>query len=188
MTDASHQPRFQNVDTCIASRYTLDMIKSFRHRGVERFFHKGTKSGIQSAHVPRLARQLQRLDAAHRPEDMNIPGWKLHPLKGPQKGHMTRMFNPPHPGESIREDVLPTLGLTVTDAARQLGVARVTLSRLINGQSGISADMARRLETWLGGPEQGPSAESWLRLQSDYDLWQAMQSPAPNVVPAHRPD
>jgi addiction module HigA family antidote len=100
---------------------------------------------------------------------------------------MTRMFNPPHPGESIREDVLPTLGLTVTDAARQLGVARVTLSRLINGQSGISADMARRLETWLGGPEQGPSAESWMRIQSDYDLWQAMQSPAPNVTPAHRP-
>jgi len=101
---------------------------------------------------------------------------------------MTRMFNPPHPGESVREDILPTLGLTVTDAARQLGVARVTLSRLINGQSGISPDMARRLEAWLGGPKSGPSAESWMRMQSDYDLWQTMQRPAPNVIPAQRPE
>ncbi len=70
---------------------------------------------------------------------------------------MGRMFNPPHPGDTIREDILQALGITVTEAARQLGVARVTLSRLINGQSGISADMARRLEAWLGGPKHGPS-------------------------------
>jgi addiction module HigA family antidote len=91
------------------------------------------------------------------------------------------MFNPPHPGETIREDILPALGITVTEAARQLGVSRVTLSRLINGQAGISADMARRLECWLGGPKRGPSAESWLRIQADYDLWEAMQRPAPKV-------
>jgi addiction module HigA family antidote len=94
------------------------------------------------------------------------------------------MHNPPHPGESIRDDILPALGISVTEAANQLGVARVTLSRLIHGQSGISADMARRLEAWLGGPKQGPSAESWLRMQSDYDLWQTMQRPAPKVVRA----
>ncbi len=99
---------------------------------------------------------------------------------------MGRMFNPPHPGETIREDVLPALGITVTEAARQLGVARVTLSRLIHGQAGISADMARRLEAWLGGPTHGPSAESWLRIQADYDLWQAMQKPQPKVIPARR--
>lgn len=94
------------------------------------------------------------------------------------------MHNPPHPGESIREDILPALGLSVTDAAKQLGVARVTLSRLIHGQAGISADMARRLEAWLGGPGNGPSAESWLRMQADFDLWQAMQRPAPKVIRA----
>ena len=94
---------------------------------------------------------------------------------------MGRMFNPPHPGETIREDILLALGITVTEAARQLGVSRVTLSRLINGQAGISADMARRLEAWLGGPKRGPSAESWLRMQADYDLWEAMQRPAPKV-------
>lgn len=97
---------------------------------------------------------------------------------------MGRMFNPPHPGEAIREDILPTLGITVTEAAKQLGVSRVTLSRLIHGQSGISADMARRLEAWLGGPKRGPSAESWMRMQADYDLWQAEQQPPPKVIPA----
>ena len=94
---------------------------------------------------------------------------------------MGRMINPPHPGETIREDILPALGITVTEAASQLGVSRVTLSRLINGQAGISADMARRLEAWLGGPKRGPSAESWLRIQADYDLWETMQRPAPKV-------
>jgi antitoxin HigA-1 len=99
---------------------------------------------------------------------------------------MARMFNPPHPGEMIREDILPALGLTVTEAARQLGVSRVTLSRLIHGQSGISPDMARRLEVWLGGPGQGPSAESWMEQQAHYDLWVASQQPVPHVVPAIR--
>jgi addiction module HigA family antidote len=79
---------------------------------------------------------------------------------------------------------LPALGITVTEAAAQLGVIRVARSRLINGQAGISADMVRRLEAWLGGPKSGPSAESWLRMQADYDLWQAMQQPAPKVVRA----
>jgi addiction module HigA family antidote len=63
-------------------------------------------------------------------------------------------------------------------------ITNSTLSRLIHGQSGISADMARRLEAWLGGAKCGPSAESWLRMQAGYDLWQAMQRPAPKVVRA----
>lgn len=94
---------------------------------------------------------------------------------------MGRMFNPPHPGETLKEDVLPALGLTVSEAARQLGVSRATLSRVINGRAAISPDMARRLEAWLGGPDQGPSAESWLRGQLAYDLWQAEQTPRPHV-------
>lgn len=74
------------VDACIVMRYSHIVIRSFRHKGVERFFLTGTKSGIQAAHAPRLARQLQRLDVARRPQDMNVPGWRLHPLKGSQKG------------------------------------------------------------------------------------------------------
>lgn len=81
------------------------------------------------------------------------------------------MHNPPHPAEIIRDDILPERGLTVTEAAKQLGVNRVTLSRLLNGKSGISADMALRLHHWL--VENSPSPESWLHQQADYDLWQA---------------
>ena len=84
---------------------------------------------------------------------------------------MTRMFNPPHPGETLREDVLPALGLSVTQAAAELGVNRVTLSRILNEKAGISVDFALRLEAWL----DGPSAESWLKGQLAYDLWQAEQ-------------
>ena len=88
-----------------------------------------------------------------------------------------KMHNPPHPGSILREDVLPELGLTITDAAHQLGLARVTLSRLIHERSGISPDMAIRLESWLGGP----NAETWLRMQLAYDLWEARQKPRPKI-------
>lgn len=91
---------------------------------------------------------------------------------------MSKMFNPPHPGETLREDVLPALGLSVSEAAAQLGVSRVTLSRVLHGRAAISVDLARRLELWLGGPEAGPSAETWLRGQIAYDLWQARKGRA----------
>lgn len=97
---------------------------------------------------------------------------------------MGRMYNPPHPGETIGEDILPALGLSVTKAAEQLGVTRVALARVIHGKAAISATMARRLEAWLNGPEDGPSAESWLRGQLAYDLRQAEQAPRPRVQPA----
>lgn len=90
------------------------------------------------------------------------------------------MFNPPHPGETLKEDVLPALGLTVTQAAEQLGVARVTLSRVVNGHAAVSADMAIRLAQWLGG-----DAEKWLRLQLQYDLWQAKNNSNIRVKPVH---
>ena len=80
------------------------------------------------------------------------------------------MKNPPHPGRSIKDACLAPLGLTVTAAARILGVARHTLSRVLNGQAGISPEMAIRLEKagWS-------SAEQWLRLQVAYDLSQARE-------------
>lgn len=91
------------------------------------------------------------------------------------------MFNPPHPGQTLKEDVLPALGLTVTEAAEQLGVARVTLSRMINGHAAVSADMAIRLAQWLGG-----GAEKWLRLQLQYDLWYAKKNSKISVKPAQQ--
>ena len=83
---------------------------------------------------------------------------------------MSRMHNPPHPGEVIKELCLDPLGLTVTAAADGLGVARRTLSALLNGHSGISPDMAIRLSKAFGR-----SPASWLQLQLQYDLWQAEQ-------------
>lgn len=90
-----------------------------------------------------------------------------------------RMHNPPHPGETLKEDVLPALGLTVTQAAEQLGVSRVAFSRVINGRAAISAELAIRLAQWLGG-----SAETWLRAQLQYDLWHAEQKSTAKVKPA----
>lgn len=62
------------------------MIKSFRHKGLEDFFKSGSKAGIQPAHANRLRLQLGKLDTAKVPEDMGLPGWKLHPLTGDLKG------------------------------------------------------------------------------------------------------
>ncbi|KQT13673.1 HigA family addiction module antitoxin [Ramlibacter sp. Leaf400] len=88
---------------------------------------------------------------------------------------MSEMFNPPHPGETLREDVLPSLGLQVGEVADQLGVSRVTFSRVLNGRAGISPEMALRLEKWLG-EERGGSAAAWLAQQAAYDLWQARKA------------
>lgn len=93
---------------------------------------------------------------------------------------MTRMHNPPHPGETLREDVLPALGLHVTEAAEQLGVSRAALSRVLNGRAAISPEMALRIEGWLG-VENGGRADSWIAQQTVYDLWIARKAGAPKV-------
>ncbi|MES9897462.1 MAG: type II toxin-antitoxin system RelE/ParE family toxin [Sedimenticola sp.] len=69
------------------------MIKSFRHKGIERFFEKGSKSGIRAAHANKLSRQLKLLDRAELPEDMNIPGWNLHSLSGDLVGDWSVKVN-----------------------------------------------------------------------------------------------
>ncbi|MGE4473331.1 MAG: HigA family addiction module antitoxin [Sulfuricurvum sp.] len=80
------------------------------------------------------------------------------------------MYNPPHPGEILREDVLPGLGITITQAALQLGVTRAALSRVLNGHAAISPEMALRIERWLG-VERGGRAELWAGMQLDHDMW-----------------
>lgn len=89
---------------------------------------------------------------------------------------MSRMHNPAHPGEVLREWIPE--GITVTVAAEQLGVSRVMLSKILNGKAGVSADMALRLSAWLG-----TTPEVWVDMQSAWDLWQAEQRPRPNVKP-----
>jgi addiction module HigA family antidote len=80
------------------------------------------------------------------------------------------MYNPPHPGEIVRTLCLEPLGLSVTAAAKALGVSRKTLSSLLNGRTGISPEMAVRLSIAFD-----TSAESWLNQQTQYDLWHAEQ-------------
>lgn len=82
------------------------------------------------------------------------------------------LHTPPHPGSILKEDVLPELGLTVTQAAAQLGVSRVQFSRFINGRAGVTPELALRLSKWI----PAPSAIMWLHMQADYDLWQAEHS------------
>jgi addiction module HigA family antidote len=82
-----------------------------------------------------------------------------------------RMYNPPHPGEIIREFCIEPLNLSVTEAADALGVTRKTLSTLLNGRSGISPEMALRLSKVFGRTPEG-----WLRLQLQFDLWKTQQS------------
>lgn len=81
-----------------------------------------------------------------------------------------RMHNPPHPGKIIKALCLDPLGLTVTKAAKGLGVSRKTLSGILNGRAGISPEMAVRLSIAFN-----TSAESWINQQTQYDLWRAEQ-------------
>jgi addiction module HigA family antidote len=78
------------------------------------------------------------------------------------------MHNPPHPGEFIREVYLAPSGISIRKAAESLGVSPSTLARLLNGESGVSPEMALRLSKALGR-----SPESWLAMQDQYDLWHA---------------
>jgi addiction module HigA family antidote len=90
---------------------------------------------------------------------------------------------PAHPGEILREDVLPALRLSVTEAARQLGVARQTLHRILAERAAVSPEMAVRLGKFCGN---GPGL--WLRLQRTHDLWYAERLLADAVarIPSHR--
>lgn len=176
------------------------MIVSFRHKGLEKYYSTGSKSGITPQHEKRLRAILARLDVATSAEDMNLPGLALHKLSGSLDGFCLylfpvigesfsgwkkatslmlitwiiterckmAMFNPPHPGETIKELCLEPLGLSVTKAAEGLGVTRKAFSELINGKSGISPLMAIRLSRAFGG-----TPESWLKQQMMYDLWKA---------------
>ena len=84
---------------------------------------------------------------------------------------MTRMHNPPHPGEVLKDGVFADNLVSVTDAATALGVTRVSLSRVLNAKAGVSAEMAVRLGKWLG-----PGPDVWINMQAQYELWKAEQA------------
>ena len=92
------------------------------------------------------------------------------------------MKNPPHPGLSVKHDCLEPLGLSVTKAAKVLGVTRQTLNDLVNGRRGISPEMALRLDMAFGG-----GADTWLRLQAAYDLAQARRKASALDIKRYEP-
>jgi antitoxin HigA-1 len=156
----------------------------------------GTARRVAPEHLEKLRDILALLDRSRRPDDMNVPGFRLHPLTGGRRGHWAvwisgnsrltpwmwtmsttiemrerisrAMHNPPHPGGIVRRQCLEPLRLTVTDAAKGLGVTRQALSDLVNEKVGISVDMAIRLSKAFGS-----NPEAWLGMQTAYDLWQA---------------
>ena len=87
------------------------------------------------------------------------------------------MFKPPHPGEILKEDVLPEIGITVGNFAAHLGISRPHLSKVLNGRASINAEMDLKLSEALGQP---PGL--WIRMQAAYDLWQAEQQPRQHVT------
>jgi len=89
------------------------------------------------------------------------------------------MHNPAHPGEVLKEWIPEEM--TVTQAAKELHISRVSLSKVINGKVGITAHMALRLSAWLG-----TTPDMWMGMQSQWDLWQAKQLPAPKIKPMER--
>jgi len=82
------------------------------------------------------------------------------------------MHNPAHPGEILKDIIIESLGLTITDVAKHLDVSRKTLSKVLNTRGSITPEMALRLELVFNKP----SADHWLRMQNAYDLWQTRQN------------
>jgi addiction module HigA family antidote len=184
------------------------MIRSFRHKALERFFATGDGRRLSVQNPRRIANILRALDDATRAEDMNLPGFRFHALIGRDKGRyavnasgnggsrsvgwmerpstsiwrtiieegsMTkklpkRGLPPMHPGELLREEVLPALGRSKTEIARLLGVARQTLYDILDERQPVTPGMALRLGKLCGN---GP--DLWLNLQKRYDLHRAEQ-------------
>lgn len=88
------------------------------------------------------------------------------------------MFNPPHPGEVLR-DALDNLPMTVTEFAAHIGVSRVALSRVLNGRAGVSPEMSIKIAQAFGQP----TLDIWFRMQNAYDFWQASQAKRKPVRP-----
>jgi addiction module HigA family antidote len=97
---------------------------------------------------------------------------------------MEMMHKPPHPGQALREDILLAFGRSISEAAEQIGVTRTLLSRIVNEKSPLSAEMALRIEQWIG-VENGGNADLWVAQQAAYDLWKARERGVPRVERAH---
>lgn len=172
------------------------MIKTFRYKGLRRFFENGSTAG---GHARRLRMRLAALDTAHTIEDMDIPGFGLHPLKGELRGrgsimvsgngrmtfsfkdanaympdyeddHEWRCTLRPTRVSSSPTSYLSPHGISGRELAAKLDVAASTCSRVLKGTSRVTPEMALRLKAIGRGPER------WLAMQHAHDEWIARQS------------
>jgi antitoxin HigA-1 len=176
------------------------MIGSFKNRALRRLWETNDPTGMSATARPRIARILSILESGESIQDLDVPGFRFHVLSGfdPRRYSMRvtgnwritvacqdgvatavdrrtfmalkRALPPVHPGEILREDVLPALGLSVVGAAENLGVTRQTLHRIIARKDPrpVTPEMAVRL-----GKLCGNRPKLWLNLQAAYDLWKA---------------
>ena len=188
------------------------MIKSFASKQLKALWETGT-SRIDARMHPRILRRLDVLDAATVPEDMNLPGFDFHALRGhsptrytvhvngpwcitfefstgdahvldfgqyDQEHRMTRTPDrcPTHPGEVLREDVIPATGKPKAEIARMLGISRQHLHDILATRKPVSAPVAVRLAKLFGNEPL-----VWIRMQGAYDAWQAEREVDVSGVP-----
>lgn len=186
------------------------MIESFKHKGLRRFCENDDRKLLPQDMVERIRDILTAIEAAETIEALSRPGFRLHALKGElvslrafgrsrcartggsSSGSPTAklqmltlsittreaasmMKSPSHPGRLIKADI-DELGISVIDAAKALGISRQQLHAVISGRAGVTPEMAVRLEKALGS-----TADTWLRMQMNYDLAQVRKAGAINV-------
>jgi addiction module HigA family antidote len=168
------------------------MIESIQHKGLKLLWEKNNTSKLPSVQIFKIRMILNLLDNAVDVKDMDFPGSDLHSLKGNLAGFwavkvngnyrvmfrfenenafdvdymLKRGMAPVHPGVMLKGLYLEPMEITITQAASKLGVARKTLSQLVNGHMGVSAEMAIRLSKALNTTPQ-----LWMNMQQGYDLW-----------------
>jgi antitoxin HigA-1 len=174
------------------------MIRGFRSKALRAYFERRDTRGLSVQNVARVGRILRALDVATRPEQVNLPGYFLHALRGERRrsvrgyGQLANHFRlarqrcdwrgfgglslmvkrstakglpAMHPGELLREDVIPALGRPRSEIARLLGISRQMLHAILTERAPVTPEMALRLGKLCGN---GP--ELWINLQTRYDL------------------
>ena len=189
------------------------MIKTFANKQLKALWETG-KSKIDVRLHKRILRRLDALDAAAMPEDMNLPGFDFHALRGHSRARYTVHVNgpwcitfgfgdgdvhaldfeqyhqevrmnrnsgrcPTHPGELLREDVIPATGKSKSEIARMLGISRQHLHDVLAGRKPVSPEVAVRLAKLFGN-----SPLVWIRMQGAYDSWHAARDIDVTRVPS----
>ena len=202
-----------------ATRLHASLIKSFKNKGLSELWLRRTTAKIEAKMHKRIERRLDALDQAAKPEDMDIPGFDFHPLKGFDPKRCTVHVNgpwcvtfafegtdavdvdfeqttedrekmasypavrnphrpPTHPGELLREDVLPATGKPKAEIARLLGISRQQLYDILDETKPVSPAMAVRL-----GKLFGNGAGLWSRMQNAHDTWHAEREIDVSAIP-----